>query len=99
MYLRYVVPSEMPSSYEKEALKAQAVCARTYACARIREKTWENYHADVDDSVESQVYHNMEAQPETDAAVAETEGKNHHLRRGTNSGVFFLNLLREDEYG
>ena len=40
MYLRYVVPSEMPSSYEKEALKAQAVCARTYACARIREKTW-----------------------------------------------------------
>lgn len=74
-YLRYVVPSEMPSSYEKEALKAQAVCARTYACARIREKTWENYHADVDDSVESQVYHNMEAQPETDAAVAETEGK------------------------
>lgn len=75
MYLRYVVPSEMPSSYEKEALKAQAVCARTYACARIREKTWENYHADVDDSVESQVYHNMEAQPETDAAVAETEGK------------------------
>ena len=71
MYLRYVVPSEMPSSYEKEALKAQAVCARTYACARIREKTWENYHADVDDSVESQVYHNMEAQPETDAAVKE----------------------------
>ena len=52
-YLRYVVPSEMPSSYEKEALKAQAVCARTYACARIREKTWEKYHADVDASVES----------------------------------------------
>ena len=74
-YLRYVVPSEMPSSYEKEALKAQAVCARTYACARIREKTWEKYHADVDDSVASQVYHKIEAQPETDAAVAETEGK------------------------
>ena len=49
MYLRYVVPSEMPSSYEKEALKAQAVCARTYACARIV-KNVENYHADVDDS-------------------------------------------------
>ena len=56
MYLRYVVPSEMPSSYEKEALKAQAVCARTYACARIREKTWENYHADVDDSVETTIW-------------------------------------------
>ena len=74
-YLRYVVPSEMPSSYEKEALKAQAVCARTYAYAAISEKAWEAYHADVDDSVESQVYHNVEAQPETDAAVAETEGK------------------------
>lgn len=74
-YLRYVVPSEMPSTYEKEALKAQAVCARTYACARIREKTWEKYHADVDDSVESQVYRNLDAQPETDAAVEETEGK------------------------
>ncbi len=74
-YLRYVVPSEMPSSYEKEALKAQAVCARTYACARICENTWKEYHADVDDSVESQVYHNLEAQPETDAAVAETKGK------------------------
>ena len=30
-YLKYVVPSEMPASYETEALKAQAVCARTYA--------------------------------------------------------------------
>ena len=30
-YLKYVVPSEMPSSYPEEALKAQAVCARTYA--------------------------------------------------------------------
>jgi len=30
-YLTRVVPSEMPATYEKEALKAQAVCARTYA--------------------------------------------------------------------
>ena len=30
-YLKYVVPSEMPTSYGHEALKAQAVCARTYA--------------------------------------------------------------------
>ena len=29
-YLTRVVPSEMPSNYELEALKAQAVCARTY---------------------------------------------------------------------
>ena len=30
-YLKRVVPSEMPQSYELEALKAQAICARTYA--------------------------------------------------------------------
>lgn len=30
-YLYAVVPSEMPASYPQEALKAQAVCARTYA--------------------------------------------------------------------
>ena len=34
-YLTRVVPSEMPSSYEVEALKAQAVCARTYAYRQI----------------------------------------------------------------
>ena len=35
-YLKRVVPSEMPYTYELEALKAQAVCARTYACRQIR---------------------------------------------------------------
>ena len=36
-YLEAVVPSEMPSYYELEALKAQAVCARTYAWKQIQE--------------------------------------------------------------
>lgn len=36
-YLKGVVPSEMPSSYSLEALKAQAVCARTYAWKQIQE--------------------------------------------------------------
>lgn len=35
-YLCGVVSSEMPSDYPMEALKAQAVCARTYACNCIR---------------------------------------------------------------
>lgn len=74
-YLRYVVPSEMPASYEAEALKAQTICARTYACAKIQEKSMETFHADVDDSVESQVYHKMKPQPETDAAVEDTKGE------------------------
>lgn len=36
-YLKKVVPSEMPASYEKEALKAQAVCAGLMPTARSRE--------------------------------------------------------------
>ncbi|MFQ9150464.1 MAG: SpoIID/LytB domain-containing protein [Blautia sp.] len=34
-YIRKVIPSEMPSSYPLEALKAQAVCARTYAVKQM----------------------------------------------------------------
>lgn len=37
-YLKGVVPSEMPESFHIEALKAQAVAARTYALSRIKEK-------------------------------------------------------------
>lgn len=46
-YLKGVVGSEMTPSYEEEALKAQAVAARTFVASR-------NYQ--VDDSTASQVY-------------------------------------------
>ena len=39
-YLYGVVPCEMQSNYEMEALKAQAVCARSFALTRV------GYHAD-----------------------------------------------------
>ena len=35
-YLYAVVPSEMPASYGLEALKAQAVCARSYAVKQMK---------------------------------------------------------------
>ena len=35
-YLKGVVPAEMPPSYDLEALKAQAVVARTYACEKMQ---------------------------------------------------------------
>ena len=44
-YLKHVVPSEMPVSYEKEALKAQAVCARTYAYRQIQGNSYKEYGA------------------------------------------------------
>lgn len=72
-YLEAVVPSEMPSYYELEALKAQAVCARTYAWKQIQEGRLKEYGADVDDSVSFQVYGNILPQKETSRGVRETE--------------------------
>ena len=74
-YLTAVVPSEMPSTYEKEALKAQAVCARTYAWKQIQEQRLHELEADVDDTVNFQVYGNMEPQKAATEAVRETEGQ------------------------
>ena len=73
-YLEAVVPSEMPSTYEKEALKAQAVCARTYAWKQMQGSRLHEYGADVDDSVSYQVYQNVAPQESTTKAVRETEG-------------------------
>ncbi|HIZ79932.1 MAG TPA: SpoIID/LytB domain-containing protein [Candidatus Lachnoclostridium stercorigallinarum] len=74
-YLKRVVPSEMPASYEKEALKAQAVCARTYAYRQIQANGYSQYGAHVDDSTTYQVYNNISTNSRTDAAVDETYGQ------------------------
>lgn len=74
-YLEGVVPSEMPSSYHQEALKAQAVCARTYAWKQMENSCLEKYGADVDDSVNFQVYQNQAQAETTDDAVACTKGQ------------------------
>lgn len=73
-YVKNVVPSEMPSSYESEALKVQAICARTYAYRQMKEKRLEEYGADVDDSVSFQVYNNQNANEKTNQAVEDTKG-------------------------
>ena len=74
-YLKYVVPSEMPASYAPEALKAQAVCARTYAVRAMENESLSAYHAQVDDSVSYQVYNNLDRQEASDQAVDETAGQ------------------------
>lgn len=73
-YLTKVVPSEMPSSYEMEALKAQAICARTYAYRQIKSNSYSRYGAHVDDSTNYQVYNNIETDSKTAQAVNETYG-------------------------
>lgn len=70
-YLRGVVPRELLSS-QLEAVKAQAVLARTYVLAHLKEPTasW-----DVRDDVGHQVYGGVTAEhPVSDRAVLETAG-------------------------
>jgi len=74
-YLRYVVPSEMPSGYPEEALKAQAICARTYAYRYVQNPGLSAYNAHLDDSVTYQVYNNISPQQTTDKAIEETRGQ------------------------
>lgn len=74
-YLYAVVPSEMPASYPLEALKSQAVCARTYAYAKMCHAGLPSYGAHVDDSAGFQVYQNISENTETTKAVKETKGQ------------------------
>lgn len=74
-YLYLVVPSEMPASYPMEALKAQAVCARTYAYTHIIKPGLPAYGAHMDDSTAYQVYGNTNEQQNTNIAVNETCGQ------------------------
>lgn len=73
-YLYAVVPSEMPASYPEEALKAQAVCARTYAYRYILRAGIPELGAHVDDTTAYQVYHNIEENAASTTAVKETDG-------------------------
>lgn len=74
-YLYFVVPSEMPASYGLEALKAQAVCARSYACRHILANSLSEYGAHVDDSSGYQVYNNYPSAELSSQAVDETKGQ------------------------
>lgn len=73
-YLCGVVPSEMPASYGAEALKAQAILARTYAYKYLIEPGYPEFGAHVDDSINYQVYGNIESSLSTSQAVTDTAG-------------------------
>lgn len=74
-YLYAVLPSEMPTSYGIEALKVQAVCARSYAYNHLIENSFSKYGAHVDDSTTYQVYNNSPETKESMEAVKETYGQ------------------------
>ena len=71
-YIRGVVPAEIPATWPAEALKAQALAARTYALATRKPVTGFDQYADT----RSQVYRGMSAEkPTSDAAIAATTGE------------------------
>ena len=72
-YLQGVVPSEMPSSWEEEAHKAQAIAARSYALSNLGKRA--KYGYDLKDTPEDQAYGGASAEKvNTNKAVADTKG-------------------------
>lgn len=73
-YLRGVVPLEMPALWEADAVRAQAVAARSYA-AEERARGGHG-HFDVYDTTSSQVYGGAGAEvAQSNAAIAATSGE------------------------
>ena len=72
-YLQSVVPAEMPSTWGIEALKAQAIAARTYAVANMGKHSAEGF--DLVDTQMDQVYEGIKTETEnTNIAVLQTTG-------------------------
>jgi len=72
-YIQGVVPSEMPSGWELEAHKAQAIAARSYALANMGKRG--KYGYDLKDTPEDQAYGGASAETvQTNKAVEETKG-------------------------
>jgi SpoIID/LytB domain protein len=88
-YLYGVVPSEMPVSFGVEALKIQAIAARTYGVNNIYSSIYKNYTAHVVDSVLSQVYNNTLEFPQIIDAVNSTKGQVITFNDGIIDAKFF----------
>lgn len=88
-YLYSVVPSEMPASYPLEALKAQAICARTYAYGHMLRAGYPQYGAHVDDSTSYQVYNNITEAERATTAVKETYGQMILTDGGTVANTYY----------
>jgi SpoIID/LytB domain protein len=83
-YLKGVVPYEMPAGWNLDALKAQAIAARTYALARI--------NSVIDDTITYQVYGgyiwNSSTYNNSSKAINETAGQVLRSGNGLISAVY-----------
>src|SRR3954465_14111082 len=86
LYLRGVVPSEMPKSWALEALKAQAVAARSYALSHLHTGGGFDVYPDTRDQVYLGIPHEA---PSTTAAVNATAGQV-ALYKGKVASTYFF---------
>ncbi len=110
-YLYSVVPSEMPSNYAPEALKAQAICARSYAYIQVMRADLAAYGAHINDSTSYQVYNNIAKTENSIRAVDETAGKVMMYKGNVIEAYYFStsmgytdtaevwNIREEEDYG
>ncbi len=90
-YLYAVVPSEIPSSFGVEASEVQAISARSYAYIQYYSNRYQAYGANVDDSVDCQVYNNIPENDVSIAAVNATRGECLTFEQNVVSANFFSN--------
>ena len=91
-YLRGVVPNEMPADWPAEALRAQAVAARSYALATADGGLWDQY-----DDTRSQVYGGISSETQaTNQAVEATARQGRQAQRQGRDDLLLLDLRRAD---
>lgn len=73
-YLANVVANAMPSDYPDAAMQAMAICTRGIAYAKLKDESYAEYHAHLDDSSLCQVYNNVAETDESIRAVKDTYG-------------------------
>lgn len=74
-YLKGVVPSEMPTSWPADAVRTQAVAARSYA-SRLKQDASPSAGYDICDTTNCQVYHPYASTSRGRRSVNETSGGN-----------------------
>ncbi len=92
-YIKGVVPDEMPPSWSPEALKAQAVAARSYAVATRKTSGIFDLYPDT----RSQVYGGVSSEePSTNTAISKTAQADPQVQGQRRDDVLPLDLGRKD---
>ncbi|MCL2323601.1 MAG: SpoIID/LytB domain-containing protein [Oscillospiraceae bacterium] len=73
-YVKCVIPSEISSNSNDEALKVQAILSRTFAYREFLSNKYSSEGYWVEDSVSSQVYNNKDYNDKVEKAVSDTKG-------------------------